>query len=284
MKTPFADYTLDYQTATDPALQAAIAARDARLRAKHGMTEEQTAVGVLDLATLRLALVRPDQIYYGASVPKIGILLAWFQLHPEAATSPDPTTRHELGLMIKVSDNEMAAKFSQQLGLKSIQQVIDSHGLYDAAHGGGLWVGKHYGKGTERYVDPVGGHSHAADRAAAAPVLPAARAGPPRVKGGLGGDARDFRLARHRARRGQVCEGPRRARRGTAAQGRLVGGLVPRHGRGHGRRAALCDRRAHPSRQRRCLLGGVRRRGGRPADCEKISAYFSCSQLVSGSW
>ncbi|MDI1336475.1 MAG: serine hydrolase [Lacunisphaera sp.] len=162
MKTPFADYTLDYQTATDPALQAAIAALDARLRAKHGMTEEQTAVGVLDLATLRLALVRPDQIYYGASVPKIGILLAWFQLHPEAATSPDPTTRHELGLMIKVSDNEMAAKFSQQLGLKSIQQVIDSHGLYDAAHGGGLWVGKHYGKGTERYVDPVGGHSHAA--------------------------------------------------------------------------------------------------------------------------
>ncbi len=159
---PFAQYTLDYQTATDPALQAAIATLDARLRAKRGMTEEQTAVGVLNLATLRLALVRPDQIYYGASVPKIGILLAWFQLHLEAATNLDPVTRHELGLMIKVSDNEMAAKFSQQLGLKNIQQVIDSYGLYDAAHGGGLWVGKHYGKGTERYADPVGSHSHAA--------------------------------------------------------------------------------------------------------------------------
>lgn len=159
---PFARYTLDYETPTDPALQAAIAALDARLRAKHGMTEEQTAVGVLDLSTQRLALVRPDQGYYAASVPKIGILLAWFQLHPEAATSLDPVTRHELGLMIKVSDNAMAAKYSEQLGLKNIQQVIDSCGLYDAAHGGGLWVGKHYGKGTERYTDPVGGHSHAA--------------------------------------------------------------------------------------------------------------------------
>jgi len=64
--------------------------------------------------------------------------------------------------MIKVSDNAMAAKYSQLLGLKPIQQVLDSYGLYDAAHGGGLWVGKHYGKDTERYGDPVGGHSHAA--------------------------------------------------------------------------------------------------------------------------
>ena len=30
------------------------------------------------------------------------------------------------------------------------------------ARGGGIWVGKHYGKSPERYPDPVGGHSHAA--------------------------------------------------------------------------------------------------------------------------
>lgn len=40
--------------------------------------------------------------------------------------------------------------------------MVEVYGLYDAAHGGGLWLGKHYGKGTERYPDPVGGHSHAA--------------------------------------------------------------------------------------------------------------------------
>lgn len=162
MEPKLAAYVLDYSTSPDPALQADVEALDMRLRTKLGIPAEQTSVGVLDLNTLRLALVRPDRIDYAASVPKIGILLAWFQLHPEAATSLAPVTRHELGLMIKVSDNAMAAKYSQQLGLKPIQAVLDAYGLYDAAHGGGLWVGKHYGKGNERYGDPVSNNSHAA--------------------------------------------------------------------------------------------------------------------------
>ncbi len=158
----FEGYTLDYDTPVDTALQAKLEALDAKLRAKYDMTTQQAAAGVLDLKTLRLAMVRPDQIDYAASVPKIGILLAYFQLHPEAATNMDAQTRRELGLMIKVSDNEMAARYSQQLGLKNIQQVLDSYRFYDARRGGGIWVGKHYGKGVERYGDPVGGHSHAA--------------------------------------------------------------------------------------------------------------------------
>jgi len=68
----------------------------------------------------------------------------------------------ELGLMIKQSDNELAAKFSQQLGLSFIRGVLDRYALYDAKTGGGIWLGKHYGKGDERVVDPVGGHSHTA--------------------------------------------------------------------------------------------------------------------------
>ncbi|HUR57911.1 MAG TPA: serine hydrolase [Opitutaceae bacterium] len=156
------DYTLTFASPVDAALQRRIEEIDARLRAKHGMTPEQTAVGVLDLKTLRLALVRPDAIDYAASVPKIGILLAWFQLQPAAATNLDADTRRELGLMIKVSHNEMAAKYSLLLGLERIQTVLAAQGLYDAAHGGGIWVGKHYGKSIERRLDPVGGHSHAA--------------------------------------------------------------------------------------------------------------------------
>jgi len=39
--------------------------------------------GLLDLKTLRLAMIHPDREEYAASVPKIGILLAYFQLHPE---------------------------------------------------------------------------------------------------------------------------------------------------------------------------------------------------------
>lgn len=157
-----AAYVLDYDTPRDAALQARVEALDASLRARFGMTEEQTAVGLLDLRRLRLALVRPDRIDYAASVPKIGILLAWFQAHPEAVTNLSAQTRHELGLMVKVSSNELATKFSRELGLKEIQQVINRHGLYDAAHGGGLWLGKHYGAGGERFGDPVANHSHAA--------------------------------------------------------------------------------------------------------------------------
>ena len=71
-------------------------------------------------------------------------------------------SRHELGLMAKISSNEMAAKFSRELGLKQIQQVLDSMHFYDTNHGGGIWVGKHYGQGSERYGDPVANNSHAA--------------------------------------------------------------------------------------------------------------------------
>ena len=126
------------------------------------MTTEQTAVGVLDLKSLRLAMVHPDREEYAASVPKIGILLAYFQLHPGAATNLSAQTRHELGLMAKASNNEMAAKFSRELGLKQIQAVLNSYHFYDTNHSGGIWVGKHYGRGDERIGSPVADNSHAA--------------------------------------------------------------------------------------------------------------------------
>jgi beta-lactamase class A len=159
---PLKRITLNYDTPTDPQLQSQLESIDAELRTKYEMTTEQTAAGIVDLESGRIAMIHPDRIEYAASVAKIGILLAYFQLHPEAASTLDATTRHELGLMIKASSNEMAAKYSRQLGLREIQKVIDSYGFYDASRGGGLWVGKHYGAGDERYGDPVADHSHAA--------------------------------------------------------------------------------------------------------------------------
>ena len=153
---------LDYNTPVDPHLQKQLESIDARLRAKYGMTLEQTAVGLLDLNHPRLAMTHPDRIEYAASVAKVGILLAYFQLHPGAATEMDAATEHELGLMIKASSNEIAAKYSRALGLREIQQVLNEQGFYDAAHGGGIWVGKHYGPNSERIGDPVANHSHGA--------------------------------------------------------------------------------------------------------------------------
>src|SRR6185503_2619254 len=123
---PFGDYVLDYTSPTDAALQSQVEGIDSDLRAKYEMTAEQTAVGVLDLVHLKLALIHPDRIEYAASVPKVGILLAYFQLHPEAAEGKlDPATRHELGLMAKASNNEMASKFSHEMSLASIQKVLN---------------------------------------------------------------------------------------------------------------------------------------------------------------
>ena len=155
-------YVLDFSTPTDPALQPQLEAIDARLRSQLGMTTEQVSVGVLDLKGLRPAMIYPDRIDYAASVAKVGILLAYFQLHPAAGTNLDPQTRHELGLMAKASSNEMAAKYSRELGLRQIQQVLNSYHFYDTNHGGGIWVGRHYGGGGERIGDPLSDNSHAA--------------------------------------------------------------------------------------------------------------------------
>jgi len=162
LKSGLQDYKLDYEAPVDTVLQVKLEKIDTDLRGRFGMTTEQTAVGLLDLNTLRLAMIHPDREEYAASVPKVGILLAYFQLHSEAATNLNAQTRHELGLMAKASDNEMAAKYSRELGLKQIQAVLDSYHFYDTNHGGGIWVGKHYGKGDERIGSPVANNSHAA--------------------------------------------------------------------------------------------------------------------------
>jgi beta-lactamase class A len=155
-------FTLDYNTATDPQLQIQLERIDFTIRNGFNIPPTAAAVGLFDLKTGRFAALHPDREEYAASVAKIGILLAWFDLHPSAATNLDAQTRHELGLMIKASDNEMAAKFSEQMGLRKIQTALVRYGFYNAAHGGGIWVGKHYGKDGERIGDPVGDNSHAA--------------------------------------------------------------------------------------------------------------------------
>src|SRR5262245_59260091 len=77
---PFTNYVLGYETPVDPGLQREIEVIDSGLRAKYGMATNDTAVGVLDLQKLRLALVNPDRMEYAASLAKIGILLAYFQI------------------------------------------------------------------------------------------------------------------------------------------------------------------------------------------------------------
>src|SRR5581483_4450148 len=158
----FEAYVLDRESAVHQDLQQKLQQIDLRLRTALEIRADQAAVGLLDLKEVRLAMIHPDRLEYAASVAKIGILLAYFQLHPEAATRLAPVTRRELGLMIKSSSNEMATRFSRELGLARIQRVLISFGFYDTHRGGGIWVGKHYGDNSERIGDPIGDNSHAA--------------------------------------------------------------------------------------------------------------------------
>src|SRR6266581_1698050 len=49
MNSKFQDYTLNYQTPVDEGLQEQLDQIDSSLRAKHGLTTQQTSVGLLDL-------------------------------------------------------------------------------------------------------------------------------------------------------------------------------------------------------------------------------------------
>ncbi len=151
-------------TPVDAELQAAIADADARIAAELGIAAEQRAFGVVDLAGPRLALLNGDRMFYGASVPKIAIVLGYFASRPRAVDELDIATLVELQRVIKLSDNDLAAKYSRLVGLDYLQELLQSPrlALYDREHGGGLWCGKHYGQDAPRRGDPLADHSHAA--------------------------------------------------------------------------------------------------------------------------
>src|SRR5262245_57792014 len=67
-QTSFQSYALSYDAPIDSGLQSKLETIDRNLRAKCGMTTNQTAVGVLDLKGLRLAMLHPDREEYAASV------------------------------------------------------------------------------------------------------------------------------------------------------------------------------------------------------------------------
>src|SRR5215467_12859359 len=96
-------YTLDYDTPLDAELQGQLETIDARLRSTYDIRLDQVGVGLLDLKQLRLAMLQPDRLEYAASVAKIGILLAYFELVSHATAALSTQSRHELGLMIKTS-------------------------------------------------------------------------------------------------------------------------------------------------------------------------------------
>ncbi len=155
-------FRLPHDVALDAELQTELEALESRIAEDLNIPPAARAFGVLDLSDLRVAMIRPDEMFYGASVPKICIVMAYFATHPEAVENLDPEVERELKLIIKRSDNELAAKYGKIVGLDAIQEMLQSrqYRFYDKEHGGGFWCGKHYGIAEPRMGDPVHDHSH----------------------------------------------------------------------------------------------------------------------------
>ncbi len=155
-------YRLTHDTPVDAELQQTLEHIDEEIGDRFHIPAADRAFGVLDLTDCRPAMIQPDVMFYGASVPKIAVVLAYFETHPDAVDNLVPAIRRELELIIKRSSNELAARYSRMIGLEKIQEILQSgkYRLYDKDKGGGIWTGKHYGIDEPRTGDPVNGLSH----------------------------------------------------------------------------------------------------------------------------
>lgn len=132
------------------------AVRDRRLAA--------TLVDITDIAHPRLAQVNGDAMMYAASLPKITILLAAFQrIHDGSLALEDPLREH-LTAMIRHSSNASAREALEIVGRDYVLKLLQSerYHFYEANEGGGLWLGKSYGKEPAFKRDPLHNISHGA--------------------------------------------------------------------------------------------------------------------------
>ncbi len=130
--------------------------------------EKKMTVGLVDLTNpseIRFAGVNGNEMIYAASLPKIAILLAAFHCFENGTLEQTPEIERDLHLMIRTSDNQAATRMIERLGMERIQQILtlNRYEFYDAARGGGLWVGKEYAKTGRRLPEPIKGLSHAAN-------------------------------------------------------------------------------------------------------------------------
>jgi beta-lactamase class A len=154
--------------AWDAELQGTLEARVRADRTWRGLVDAaRMSVGLVDLrdpVAPRYAALNGDTMMYAASLPKIAILLAAFQAFESRTLSPSPEVYGDLAVMIRRSDNAAATRMVDRIGLETIARTLTAPAvrLYDAASGGGLWVGRAYAQDHPFIGDPLKGLLHAA--------------------------------------------------------------------------------------------------------------------------
>ncbi len=120
---------------------------------------------VTDLRHPRVASYNPDLMMYAASLPKIAIVLGVFVEAERGRLTLDDETEQQLIRAVRNSSNRDATALLNKVGFERLAEILqdERYGkLYDPEHGGGLWVGKQYGRAGYWRRDPLHGISHGA--------------------------------------------------------------------------------------------------------------------------
>ena len=157
----------DLRAFADPALQAGLEQVIERLDLARAVAKRHLALALVDItdeAAPRLAMLNGDEMMYAASLPKIAILLGAFVQAERGKLVLDEPTLASLNRMIRNSSNADASAMLAKVGEGALIDILTSprYHFYDARAGGGLWVGKPYGKAAAYQRDPVAHLSHGA--------------------------------------------------------------------------------------------------------------------------
>jgi beta-lactamase class A len=130
------------------------------------LVQGKMSVGLVDLSNPkapRAALVNGDTMMYGASLPKLMILLAAFQGFEDGSLKDTPEVHRDLIEMIRRSDNLAASRVIGRIGLRKIEALASDrrYRFYDPKKGG-IWLGGTYAHGGEKNPEPITGLSHTA--------------------------------------------------------------------------------------------------------------------------
>jgi len=151
----------------DPVLQQQLDRIMGTLGYDRAIKDKRLAVVLVNITRLdkpRVAAVNGNTMIYAASVPKIAILLGAFVEIREGNMTLDDDTRQSLTNMIRYSSNQEATRMLNRVGKERLLEILQSEefDLYDPEVGGGLWVGKEYGKSPAYQRDPLHNFSHGA--------------------------------------------------------------------------------------------------------------------------
>ena len=159
-KAPLWDYR-------DPGLQKQVEEMLDRLDLDDDVRDKDLSVVLVDVTDPdrpRMAEVNGDEMMYAASLPKIAVLLAAFEMIATGQMKYDGKTEKLMKAMIRRSSNPATTEMMKRVGKENIARVLLSprYRLYDPAHNGGLWVGKDYAKSGLWKRDPLHNLSHGA--------------------------------------------------------------------------------------------------------------------------